>query len=221
MDLATFRKAICAYQCAPTSGSQEPFSFECTCDAQPYDETNEWVYERAVKDRDGISIYALLCEWAMARELWNRRMIPSALHTLVEAVSKGTSELRHLGLWQFNPALAVGGKDDRPQLGGVVAKNYDTLRKAIGPTCASKTLHAIVPDLFPPWDGTMRTSYGSDGQAYVNYMMDARDVIVPLVREAGDIARLASMFYDQAKALPKLFDEYWWTATRGYFQAHP
>jgi len=102
---------------------------------------------------------------------------------------------------------------------------YDTLRKAGGKgfraAATAKTLFAINPEVFPPWDRAIRAYYipkgTDDGAGYAKYMRLVKCRLEGLVKDArrfkvrpGMIAASIGHPYPQYVTLVKLVDEFMW-----------
>lgn len=91
----------------------------------------------------------------------------------------------------------------------------------VGPTGAAKILHALRPDIFPPWDDPIRKALGFDQDAagYERYLLAVQDAVHALEREASalgfEVGRIPQLLGRPDSSLPKMIDEYHWaTITR-------
>jgi hypothetical protein len=99
---------------------------------------------------------------------------------------------------------------------------------SLGPTAAAKTLFALRPHVFVPWDVAMRREFGHDGSG-VSYVAYLKEVQTKL----RDIENQCKPFNIALDALParlgrerstaaQLIDEYHWiTVTRGVKPPEP
>lgn len=82
-----------------------------------------------------------------------------------------------------------------------------------GPTGAAKTLFAIRPNVFAPWDEQIRKARGWDGDAssFEAYLTDSAGHLRRLASEAGvPVAELPGLVGRPLSSPPKLIDEYNW-----------
>jgi hypothetical protein len=88
-----------------------------------------------------------------------------------------------------------------------------------GPTGTAKTLFALCPNVFPPWDDPIRIllGYGSDGASFQRYLTEVASTLRALAAEAGvPVAALPELVERPNSSPPKLVDEYnWVVSTRG------
>jgi hypothetical protein len=111
-------------------------------------------------------------------------------------------------------ALRVSPASQRKrQLGGVDRVTY-------GPTGAAKTLFALRPEAFPPWDEPIRMHNGYDGHrdSYLAFLVASATTLSALAREAHvQIGRLPAAIGRPGSSAAKLVDEFAWVAiTRRY-----
>jgi hypothetical protein len=92
----------------------------------------------------------------------------------------------------------------------------------IGPVGAAKTLFALRPNLFSPWDTPIynRLNLEGNGAGYVNYLFkiqhDLKDIRAALENTVINWSDLFTYLEKQHKSYPKLIDEYYWiTITQG------
>jgi hypothetical protein len=89
-----------------------------------------------------------------------------------------------------------------------------------GPTGAAKTLFAIRPGVFPPWDDPIRAhfGYGADQTSFGRYLSSVAALLRELASEAGgSVADLPALVGRPHSSPPKLIDEYnWMVVTKGY-----
>jgi hypothetical protein len=82
-----------------------------------------------------------------------------------------------------------------------------------GPTVAAKTLYAIRPLVFAPWDAPVRAflGWGSDGRAYRRYLEWIAIQLQALSEEAGvDVNQIPMRVGRPESSPPKLIDEFLW-----------
>ena len=104
-----------------------------------------------------------------------------------------------------------------------VAKLYDRLKvvggEHFGAAATAKTLFAINPAVFPPWDEAIRADRGvtDDGAGYVEYMRWVKRQLTCLTENAAHfgirprlIAQRIGHPHPQCVTLVKLVDEYMW-----------
>jgi hypothetical protein len=93
-------------------------------------------------------------------------------------------------------------------------------RVTYGATGAAKTLFALRPRVFPPWDDPIRTRRHSQSAAsgFEAYLVDTAEQLRRLAVEAGvAVSELPRLVGRPASSPPKLIDEYYWvTLTRAY-----
>ena len=92
---------------------------------------------------------------------------------------------------------------------------YGSIRKVIGPTSASKTLHLICPNFFPMWDDNIRKEIGREmgkrsglnceADGYYSFMKEVKDFL----HNYEDV--LAPLQADIGKPKLRLIDEYLWS----------
>jgi hypothetical protein len=92
----------------------------------------------------------------------------------------------------------------------------------IGPVGAAKTLFALRPNLFSPWDTPIYKTLdlGGDGSGYVGYLSriqeELEDVKAELLNSGTGWDNLSRILRKRHKAYPKVIDEYFWiTITQG------
>ena len=87
-----------------------------------------------------------------------------------------------------------------------------------GPTGAAKTLFALRPNVFPPWDEPVRVERGWSGDeaSFGLYLRETASHLRCLAGEAGvRVAELPKLVGRPDSPPPKLLDEYYWiTVTR-------
>lgn len=82
-----------------------------------------------------------------------------------------------------------------------------------GPTAAAKTLFAIRPNAFPPWDEPIRKElgYGQNDAAYRAYLEDVDTFLNVLADRVGvPVEELPTRLGRARSSPPKLIDEYLW-----------
>jgi hypothetical protein len=82
-----------------------------------------------------------------------------------------------------------------------------------GPTGTAKTLFALRPNVFPPWDDPirMRLGFGSDGTSFQRYLTEVASTLRALAAEAAvPVAALPQLVERPNSSPPKLVDEYNW-----------
>lgn len=94
--------------------------------------------------------------------------------------------------------------------------------RRLGPTAASKTLYALRPQVFMPWDRAMREAFGYDGggESYVRFLKVIREDLLRLDEEARRHDRsLASLseFFDQLEYRTPidLVNQFYWVTISG------
>lgn len=92
----------------------------------------------------------------------------------------------------------------------------------IGPVGTAKTLFALRPNLFSPWDTPIynKLNLEGNGAGYVNYLFkiqnDLKDIRTSLENTTINWNDLFTYLEKQHKSYPKLIDEYYWiTITQG------
>ena len=92
----------------------------------------------------------------------------------------------------------------------------------IGPVGAAKTLFALRPNLFSPWDTPIynKLNLEGNGAGYVNYLFkiqnDLKDIRAALENTVIKWSDLFTYLEKQHNSYPKLIDEYYWiTITQG------
>jgi len=64
-----------------------------------------------------------------------------------------------------------------------IIETFDSLRGKIGPTCASKVLHLLQPELFVPWDNDIRQKlfqlWEGNGADYLRFLQYAKAKLTP------------------------------------------
>ncbi|MGZ4115447.1 MAG: hypothetical protein ACXVQU_07485 [Actinomycetota bacterium] len=88
-----------------------------------------------------------------------------------------------------------------------------------GPTASAKTLYALRPSAFPPWDAPMRGAlrFGENAEAYARYLeLCARGVRATARRAGIEPSQLPAALGRPRTTAARLVDEYLWLAlTRG------
>ncbi len=82
-----------------------------------------------------------------------------------------------------------------------------------GPTAAAKTLYALRPEAFLPWDNAIRAALGFDGSrdSYRDALLRARRELAEAVLDAGcTAAELPAFVGRPGSSPPKLIDEHDW-----------
>ncbi|HZJ03291.1 MAG TPA: hypothetical protein VFE20_06385 [Thermoleophilia bacterium] len=105
--------------------------------------------------------------------------------------------------------------------GRLIGNRLDEGSRSLGATATSKTLFALQPQVFMPWDGAMRESFDCDGsgESYVRFLKLIREDLLRLEREARrhdlSLPDLPT-FFDQPGRTPiDLVNQYYWvTITR-------
>ncbi|MEN6353800.1 MAG: hypothetical protein ABFD02_10130 [Bacteroidales bacterium] len=92
----------------------------------------------------------------------------------------------------------------------------------IGPVGAAKTLFALRPNLFSPWDTPIYKTLDlkGDGDGYVGYLSriqeELEEVKAELLNSGTEWNNLSRVLQKRHKAYPKVIDEYFWiTITQG------
>lgn len=97
-----------------------------------------------------------------------------------------------------------------------------TARRQFGPTAASKTLFALCPDVFVPWDRLIREKLidgKESGTAYISFLKRMRDDLKLLAEEwpelGDDLSKLPEEIGRSDATAAQLIGEYYWvTVTR-------
>jgi hypothetical protein len=82
-----------------------------------------------------------------------------------------------------------------------------------GPTGTAKTLFALRPNVFPPWDDPIRIllGFGKDGASFQRYLTEVASTLRELAAEAGiPVTALPELVQRPNSSPPKLVDEYNW-----------
>jgi hypothetical protein len=82
-----------------------------------------------------------------------------------------------------------------------------------GPTGTAKTLFALRPNVFPPWDTPIRRLFGwnGDGDSFRRYLAEVAGTLREVADEAGvPVAVLPELVERPNSSPPKLVDEYNW-----------
>ena len=92
----------------------------------------------------------------------------------------------------------------------------------IGPVGAAKTLFALRPNFFSPWDTPIYKTLNleGNGSGYVGYLLriqeELKEVKAELLNSGTEWDKLPRILQKRHKAYPKIIDEYFWiTITRG------
>jgi hypothetical protein len=88
-----------------------------------------------------------------------------------------------------------------------------TFTVTFGPTGAAKTLFALRPNVFAPWDESIRAAMGWDHGAasFRKYLCESATALRALCSEAGiDVEVLPALVGRPRSSPPKLIDEYNW-----------
>ena len=87
---------------------------------------------------------------------------------------------------------------------------YQEIRKVVGPTSASKTLHIICPSFFPLWDDNIRclTGVTTKPTGYYNFMRKSQDFIKNNNKTTTELSKK----YRKSKL--KIVDEYLYNISR-------
>ena len=92
----------------------------------------------------------------------------------------------------------------------------------IGPVGAAKTLFALRPNLFSPWDTPIYKTLDleGNGSGYVGYLSriqkELEEVKAELLNSGTEWDKLYRILQKRHKAYPKVIDEYFWiTITQG------
>ena len=92
---------------------------------------------------------------------------------------------------------------------------------SFGPTAAAKTLFALRPHVFVPWDVAMRQEFGHDGsgRSYVDYLKEVRAKLRDIERQCDalqiELEALPARLGRERSTATQLIDEYHWiTVTR-------
>jgi hypothetical protein len=82
-----------------------------------------------------------------------------------------------------------------------------------GATAAAKTLYAVRPLVFAPWDAPVRKflGWGNDGRAYGRYLGWIATQVESISREVGvDVNKIPARVGRPESSPPKLIDEFLW-----------
>lgn len=165
---------------------------------------------------------AALFVWLNA---WRCRQFAKAYHSMASDSLVGWS-----AVWMARlPGPEVSLTDLSAREVRVCAAAYDALRSCrasmkpqpnrravsvtFGPTGAAKTLFAIRPNVFAPWDEQIRKARGwdGDGLSFEAYLTDSAGHLRRLASEAGvPVAALPALVGRPLSSPPKLIDEYNW-----------
>ncbi|RZT06254.1 hypothetical protein SAMN05216319_4519 [Duganella sp. CF402] len=93
---------------------------------------------------------------------------------------------------------------------------------SVGPVGAAKTLFALRPNLFSPWDTPIYEGLNlkNDGAGYTDYLFkiqnELMDLQSQLLTSGEEWSSLPKLLGKRHRAYPKMIDEYFWiTITRG------
>jgi hypothetical protein len=144
-----------------------------------------------------------LVGWA---DVWFGRLpSPAALLTDLEPDQLASCVGAYDALWQLQASY-------RKLAGGRL------VAVAFGPTGAAKTLFAIRPNVFPPWDDPIREQlgYNGNGLSFRSYLMSVAEQLRSLALEAQtSVGGLPFVVGRPESSAPKLIDEAnWVTITR-------
>jgi len=101
-------------------------------------------------------------------------------------------------------------------------KKGSSIDVRIGPVGAAKTLFALRPNLFSPWDTPIYRHFSlkGDGDGYVSYLTRIQGELKEIKGALKEASIPTSYLFDNPKnvhrSFPKLVDEYYWvTITKG------
>jgi hypothetical protein len=122
------------------------------------------------------------------------------------------NELSELGDEQINAVgPAYSALASMPAAGRSASREVTV---SFGSTAAAKTLFAIRPRAFPPWDDSIRAAFGfgaADGQAFTTYLALVADTLRGVATRVGvPISELPAVLKRRDSPPPKLVDEYLW-----------
>jgi len=112
----------------------------------------------------------------------------------------------------FNEIIDIEGQ--KKKVSEIIKEIYMRLTEVsgIGPTAASKIMHAIILQLFMMWDENIRNGYGYAGNAigYLKFLRESQQILKRIIESYGkspeDLCRVASPKIN--KTLTKLLDEF-------------
>jgi hypothetical protein len=165
---------------------------------------NSWGCRQFAKDHHATTASGSLVRWSDA---WLDKLPPPGVHLTELSVPE-----LELALGAYD-ALRVSVASQR-RLGTDSSADV-----TFGPTGAAKTLFALRPEVFPPWDDPIRVhgGYGADASGLLGYMLDVARSLHELSAEAGvPVPALPEIVGRPSSSPPKLIDEYnWVVVTRG------
>jgi hypothetical protein len=156
---------------------------------------------------------------------WGCRQFARAYHSMAsESLTKWSAA------WLARlPGPEANLTDLSPRQVALCAAAYDALRDcrasvkhrasghafsvSYGPTGAAKTLFAIRPNIFAPWDDRIRKARGWSPEAvsFEAYLNDTADELRRLAAEAGvSVSAVPALVGRPHSSPPKLIDEYNW-----------
>lgn len=115
---------------------------------------------------------------------------------------------------------AASYADLRDRRASIKQRSTGQVSVGFGPTGAAKTLFAIRPRIFAPWDIPIRKArrWSGDAVSFQAYLTDMADQLRMLSAEAGvPVSALPALVGRPDSSPPKLIDEYnWMTLTQGW-----
>jgi len=165
---------------------------------------NSWGCRQFAKEHHATTASDSLVRWADA---WLERLPAPAAHLTELSVPELEQALHAYD------ALRVSVASQR-HLGADASADV-----TYGPTGAAKTLFALRPNVFPPWDDPIRVhgGYGAGAAGLLAYLLDVARSLRELSAEAGvPVSDLPGLVGRPGSSPPKLIDEYHWVVvTRG------
>jgi hypothetical protein len=175
------------------------------------DSYDEPEYRATLENKTGVEIFSFLCESGMSpRPLWDSYKIkmPSQLWAIVSPATRVVEPLKSLKLEDLE---AVKHKNQ-------IIESYSFLKDKVGSVCATDILHILAPELFVPWDETIKGHFGLtdyDLEYYKFLETSKKELLDVLIETQMTPKALRSAFYQRGwKPLTKLLDEYHFARVR-------
>jgi hypothetical protein len=159
---------------------------------------NAWGCRQFAIDHHLATAAPSLVSWA---RIWEERLPPLEYQLTrlsdseIRLCAASYEALRHC------PASLKQGEDGR------------TITVTFGPTGAAKTLFAMRPNVFAPWDESIRQAmgWGADGASFRAYLVRSADTLRDLCSEGRiGVEDLPAIVGRPNSSPPKLIDEYNW-----------
>jgi hypothetical protein len=166
--------------------------------AAMFDWLNDWGCRQFAKAHHATTASASLTTWA---RLWLTRLPGPEAHL---------TELEDAQLRQCVAAYETL-RDSAASVKRLASGRTTTV--TFGPTGAAKTLFALRPNIFAPWDDPIRAArgWGADAASFLAYLRDTRRQLHSLSAEAGvAVVELPALVGRPHSSPPKLVDEYNW-----------